>query len=56
MGTISEMNENEWNKSIQTNLMSVVRLTKLVLTGMKKKMGRIITITSTIAKKNQLLK
>ena len=51
MGTISEMNENEWNKSIQTNLMSVVRLTKLVLTGMKKKKwGRIITITSTIAK------
>ena len=43
MGTISEMNENEWNKSIQTNLMSVVRLTRLVLTGMKKKKwGRII--------------
>ena len=40
MGTISEMNENEWNKSIQTNLMSVVRLTKLVLTGMKKRNGK----------------
>ncbi len=51
MGTISEKTEKEWNKSIQTNLMSVARLTKMVLTGMKKKRwGRIITITSTIAK------
>ena len=41
MGTISEKTEKEWNKSIQTNLMSVARLTKMVLTGMKKKkMGK----------------
>ena len=51
MGTLFEHNQNQWQKAIQTNMLSVVRFTKLVLKDMKKKQwGRIITITSTITK------
>ena len=50
-GNIMEHDEKNWNYAIQNNLLSAVRFTKLVLPTMKKKnWGRIITITSTIAK------
>jgi 3-oxoacyl-[acyl-carrier protein] reductase len=50
-GNIMEQDEKNWNYAIQNNLLSAVRFTKLVLPTMKKKnWGRIITITSTIAK------
>jgi 3-oxoacyl-[acyl-carrier protein] reductase len=51
MGTIFEHEENIWQKTIQTNMLSVVRFTKNALKDMKKKKwGRIITITSTLTK------
>ena len=51
MGTLFEHDENEWQKTIQTNMLSVVRFTKSALKDMKKKQwGRIITITSTVTK------
>jgi 3-oxoacyl-[acyl-carrier protein] reductase len=50
-GNIMEQDEKNWNYAIQNNLLSAVRFTKLVLPIMKKNnWGRIITITSTIAK------
>jgi 3-oxoacyl-[acyl-carrier protein] reductase len=51
MGTLFEHDEDEWQKTIQTNMLSVVRFTKSALKDMKKKQwGRIITITSTVTK------
>tara|TARA_B110000971_G_scaffold189674_1_gene200172 strand:- start:5123 stop:5908 length:786 start_codon:yes stop_codon:yes gene_type:complete len=51
MGTILEHDESAWDMAIQTNMLSVVRFSKLVLPIMKKKCwGRIITITSTVTK------
>ena len=51
MGTLFEHDQNEWQKAIQTNMLSVIRFTKSALKDMKKKQwGRIITITSTVIK------
>ena len=51
IGTILEHSEKAWDKAIQTNMLSVVRFSKLVLPIMKKKnWGRIVTITSTVTK------
>jgi len=51
MGTLLEINQNQWQKAIETNLLSVVRFSKYVLKFMKlRKWGRIITITSTVTK------
>ena len=51
MGTLFEHDQNEWQKAIQTNMLSVIRFTKSALKDMKKKQwGRIITITSTVTK------
>ena len=51
MGTLLEHNQTDWQKAIQTNMLSVIRFTKSALKDMKKKKwGRIITITSTVTK------
>jgi len=51
MGNLFEHNAKDWEKAIQTNMMSVIRFSKLALKEMKKKnWGRIITITSTVTK------
>ena len=43
------MKQNEWNEIIDTNLTSVFKMSKAVLRGMmKKKSGRIISITSVV--------
>ena len=48
---ILKSNEKNWNYAIQNNMMSAVRFTKQVIPIMKKgDWGRIVTITSTIAK------
>ena len=50
LGRLEEVNEEIWQKTIETNLMSVIRFTKCVIPHMKKsKWGRIISITSTLA-------
>jgi 3-oxoacyl-[acyl-carrier protein] reductase len=51
MGSFLEHDGTAWNTAIQTNLLSVVRFCKAVAPGMKaKNWGRIISITSTVAK------
>ena len=45
------ISEEEWKEAIDANLMSVVRLCSLVIPKMKqKKWGRIVNLTSTVAK------
>jgi len=51
MGSFLEHDSKAWDASIQANLLSVVRFCKAVAPSMKsKKWGRIISITSTVAK------
>jgi 3-oxoacyl-[acyl-carrier protein] reductase len=51
MGSFLEHDATAWESAIQTNLLSVVRFCKAVVPGMKaKNWGRIISITSTVAK------
>ena len=51
MGTFQEHGAASWNTAIQTNLMSVIRFCQAVVPNMKRnKWGRIISITSTVAK------
>jgi 3-oxoacyl-[acyl-carrier protein] reductase len=51
MGSFLEHDGTAWEAAIQTNLLSVVRFCKAVAPGMKaKNWGRIISITSTVAK------
>lgn len=46
---LMRMSEDEWNDIINTNLTSVYKMSKTVLRGMmKKKAGRIISITSVV--------
>lgn len=46
-GTFTDMSDEDWLAAINLNLMSTVRLTRLVLPGMqRKKWGRIINLTS----------
>ncbi len=50
-GGALEMTEDQWQSAIARNLMSVIRLSGLVVPGMKKqKWGRIINLTSMTAK------
>jgi len=51
LGSFLEHNDNDWNKAINLNLLSVVRFTKFVYPLMKKNnFGRIINILSLLAK------
>lgn len=51
VGSFLEHSSSNWESAIQTNLLSVVRFSKAVVPHMKEsKWGRIISITSTIAK------
>lgn len=51
MGSFLEHDGTAWEAAIQTNLLSVVRFCKAVAPGMKSKnWGRVISITSTVAK------
>lgn len=51
LGSFFEHNSLNWDSAIQTNLLSVVRFSKTIASHMKEnKWGRIISITSTIAK------
>jgi 3-oxoacyl-[acyl-carrier protein] reductase len=51
MGSFLEQDGTAWEAAIQTNLLSVVRFCKAVAPGMKSKnWGRVISITSTVAK------
>lgn len=51
MGSFLEHDAVAWDTAVQTNLLSVVRFCKAVAPGMKSKnWGRIISITSTVAK------
>lgn len=56
---IEDLNLNDWQKSINSNLLSAITLSNEVLKSMKKKRwGRIINLTSTVAKepaKNMVL-
>lgn len=56
---IEDLNSNDWQKAINSNLLSAITLCKEVLEPMKKKgWGRIINLTSTVAKepaKNMVL-
>tara|TARA_B110000003_G_scaffold264770_1_gene289895 strand:+ start:731 stop:1525 length:795 start_codon:yes stop_codon:yes gene_type:complete len=56
---IEDLNLNDWQKSINSNLLSAITLSKEVLKSMKKKRwGRIINLTSTVARepaKNMVL-
>ena len=46
-----DIKENDWSKAIDRNLMSAIRLSMLVTSGMKKKAwGRIINLTSVTAR------
>ena len=50
-GKLLDHKDAEWEKSINTNLLSVIRFSRSVIPAMKiKKWGRIISISSTIAK------
>jgi 3-oxoacyl-[acyl-carrier protein] reductase len=50
-GETIEFNEEAWKQAIDSNLLSVIRLSSLVIPGMKKKQwGRIINLTSTTAR------
>ncbi len=51
IGSFLEHDDMAWEAAIQTNLLSVVRFCKAVVPGMKaKNWGRIVSITSTVAK------
>ncbi len=51
VGSFMDHEEEVWNSAIQTNLMSVIRFTRAVVLGMKRKQwGRIVSISSTVAK------
>jgi 3-oxoacyl-[acyl-carrier protein] reductase len=51
LGTFQEHGAASWDMAIQTNLMSVIRFCQAVAPNMKQnKWGRIISITSTVAK------
>jgi 3-oxoacyl-[acyl-carrier protein] reductase len=51
MGSFLEHDGMVWEAAIQTNLLSIVRFCKAVVPGMKaKNWGRIVSITSTVAK------
>jgi len=51
LGSFEEQDAQSWNLAINTNLMSVVHFSRAVAPNMKtKKWGRIINITSTVAK------
>ena len=48
---IADISLEKWNETLQTNLLSTISLSTLVLPGMReKKRGRIINMTSTVAK------
>ena len=50
-GKLLEQSDSNWDKAINTNLLSTVRFSRAVIPSMrKKKWGRIISISSTIAK------
>jgi 3-oxoacyl-[acyl-carrier protein] reductase len=50
-GPFSSLSDADWEHAFRLNLMSTVRLTRLVLSGMKgSKWGRIVNITSTSVK------
>jgi 3-oxoacyl-[acyl-carrier protein] reductase len=50
MGTVLEQSLDVWNSALQTNLLSVIRLSKTFLPLMKaQNFGRILSITSTVA-------
>lgn len=51
MGSFQDLDDASWYKAIDINLLSVIRFTKEVVPYMKKnKWGRVISITSTLAK------
>jgi 3-oxoacyl-[acyl-carrier protein] reductase len=51
MGTVAEQTDEAWNGAVQQNLMSTVRFCREALPVMQKeKWGRIVSITSTLAK------
>ena len=50
-GSAISFSDKDWKNAIESNLLSVIRLTSLVTPGMKKKKwGRIINLTSLLAK------
>ena len=50
-GTLSTLTEEDWDRAIDLTLRSVIRMTALVVPGMiERKWGRIVTVTSTVAK------
>jgi 3-oxoacyl-[acyl-carrier protein] reductase len=50
-GTLSTLTEQDWDRAIDLTLRSVIRMTALVVPGMvERKWGRIVTVTSTVAK------
>jgi 3-oxoacyl-[acyl-carrier protein] reductase len=50
-GTLSSLTENDWDSAIDLTLRSVIRMTTLAVPGMiERKWGRIVTVTSTVAK------
>jgi 3-oxoacyl-[acyl-carrier protein] reductase len=50
-GSLLSLSEDDWNSAIDQTLRSVIRLTTLAVPSMiERKWGRIITITSTVAK------
>jgi 3-oxoacyl-[acyl-carrier protein] reductase len=50
-GTFTDVSDEDWLHAVQLNLMSAVRLTRLVLPGMReRRWGRIINITSVSVK------
>lgn len=54
--TFLELTEEQWAAGIQSTLMNVVRLSRLVLPGMRaRRWGRIVHITSLVAKQPQPL-
>jgi len=56
VGSFLVHDEEAWNSAIQTNLMGAIRFTRVVAFGMKNKQwGRIISITSTVAKEPSAL-
>ena len=50
-GTFSDMDDADWQAALELNLMSAVRLTRLVLPGMRQRgWGRVINLTSVAVK------
>ncbi|HZQ61774.1 MAG TPA: SDR family oxidoreductase [Casimicrobiaceae bacterium] len=47
LGLLEEFDDTAWDKAVQQNLMSVVRLSRLVIPGMReRRFGRIVNITA----------